>query len=420
MTSDRHSHPAKLRRALLSDSGLSLLLHGLKSGLALLVNWLVLSSFPSTDYVTWAVTSSVLVVATASDLGIGQYTTTRLLHTPRGQWHLVLREATAALMPLSLIGSIFVYVALGAQPVIYKAIMATCIGLRILTIPSGALLNAINQFKVRKAIETAVYLATAAVIAALTWNQSAILYALLALNVAFLSGAGLTVVAARRHMPAAQPTHASPSAAAQSMRTVYRTSAPYMVNNLTGLLTYGGFIWLCSFFLAPDALARLSILHTFILINAYQAYDVLLKSRQGDLIHADHIALMRLVNIGLMVLTPIVVLLLGPTLLVWFAPRLSFPNSELLLFSIFISLEFGFLYLQSVIQVDPSKAELLTRCSWIKFTAQALTLCTYVFAAESSDSLSHLLGWLAVTTAIGYVACLTLCRRLSTSSRVRR
>jgi hypothetical protein len=406
MTSGTQSHPVMLRRALLSDSGLSLLLHGLKSGLALLVNWLVLAHFASADYVTWAVTSSVLIVATASDLGIGQYTTTRLLHTPRGQWSMVLREATAALLPLSLIGSIFVYVALGAQPAVYKAAMATCIGLRILTIPSGALLNAINQFKLRKAIETTVYLAAAAVIAVLAWTQAPILCALLALNIAFLFGGGLTVVAARRHVPATQIACASTPAPAQSLRTVYWSSAPYLVNNLTGLLTYGGFIWLCSLFLATEALARLSVLHTFILINAYQIYDVLLKSRQGDLIHAEHAARMGRVNTALMALTPVLALTLCPTVLGWFAPRLSFPDAELLLFGAFLSLEFGFLYLLSVMQVDPAKAAVLTRCSLVKFVAQATTLSACIAMQTRATTLIPFLLAVSLTTAVGYAICL--------------
>lgn len=396
---------ALLYRALLSDSSLSLLLHGLKSGLALVVNWLVLSRFPAADYVTWAVTSSVLVVATASDLGIGQATTTQLLHSPREQWPAVMKMASHALLPLAMIGAVFVFLALGAQTSEYKIAMAAAIGLRILTIPAGALLNAVNQFKLRKAIEVAVYLAAAMVIAAIALARAPVLWALLALNIAFLAGAGFSVLAARRFVAAPSEL---PTLAPLALGGFYRASLPYMVNNLTGLLTYGGFIWLCSFFLSTDALARLSVLHTFVLINAYQVYDVLLKSRQGDMVRPAHVARLARVNLSVMVLIPAMALLLGPTVLGWFAPRLAFPHLELLLFAAFMSLEFGFLFLQSVMQVDPAKAALLSQCALVKFVLQALALAVCSLTLRQDDSLQVLLLSLTLATSFAYIISLQL------------
>ncbi len=393
---------AMLRRTLLSDSGLSLLLHVLKLGVALVVNWLVLSQFPSADYVTWAVTSSILVVATASDLGIGQATTTRLLHLPCDQWPAVLKMAMRSLFPLAILGAVFVFVALGTEPADYKAAMAVSIGLRILTIPAGALLNAVNQFKLRKAIEVVVYLAAAAVIAAIALARAPVIWALLALNAAFLAGAGISVLVAQRYVVAPwwQTTQAP-----MTLRGFYRSSVPYMVNNLTGLLTYGGFIWLCSFFLSTDALARLSVLHTFVLINAYQVYDVLLKSRQADMVLPAYVARMARVNLGVMLVIPALALLLGPTVLGWFASRLAFPPLELLLFAAFMSLEFGFLFLQSVMQVDPTKAALLSKFALVKFALQALALTACGLALRQDGSLHVLLLSLTLATGFGYAIC---------------
>lgn len=406
---------AKLRSTLLSDSGLSLLLHVLKSALALLVNWIIITRFSSIDYVTWAVTSSLLIVATASDLGIGQYTTTRLLHTRRECWSSVLWESTIALLPLSLLGAIFVFIALGTQPLVYKVAMAIFIGFRILTIPSGALLNAINQFKLRKAIEVATYLFATMMIIVIALIQASIIWALLILNVAFLASAAVTVIVGRRYLMVTNNTSAV-AYQQQSLGTLYCASVPYMINNLTGLLTYGGLIWLCSFFLDIEALARLSVLHTFILINLYQIYDVFLKARQADMINAEHVLRMGRVNSGLMLLTPVLVLLLGPILLGWFAPRQIFSSLELTLFATLLSLELGFLYLQSVIQVHPAKAALLGRCSLVKFTSQALAIGVYGFAQSVHEGLFGLLSSLIVATLIGYVICLKLVERPSINS----
>lgn len=417
MASGPSTHIAKLRCILFSDAGLSLLLHVVKSVLALLVNWIVLSRFPSVDYVTWAVTSSLLMVATASDLGIGQYTITRLMHTEREYWTSVLRESTVALLPLSLIGSVFVFFALGIQPVVYKVVMALCIGFRILTIPSGALLNAINQYKQRKAIEAVTYLFAAIAIAALAATQTPIIWVLLTLNIAFLAGGGITFLAGKRYLRVANNKSYS-KYKEQAIGNLYRASYPYMLNNLTGLLTYGGLIWLCSFFLDTDALARLSILHTFILVNAYQIYDVFLKARQADMVNDKHVTMMGYVNSGLMLLSPVLVLLLGPTVLGWFAPRQIFSSLELSLFAAFLSLEFGFLFLQSVMQVNPAKAVVLGWCSWVKFISQALAIGIYGFAQSAHVGLIGLLSSLIVMTVISYCICLKLTRRFSTNSSV--
>jgi hypothetical protein len=393
------------RRALLSDTGLSLALHVLKSVVALLVNWLVLNHFALADFVTWTVTSSVLVVATVSDLGIGQYTTTRLIHAPREHWPLVLREATAALVPLAILAAVFVYIALNAQPEVYKVAMASAIGLRLLTIPAGALLNAVNQFKLRKAIEVGVYLAAAVVIAWITYVQASVLWALLVLNAAFLAGSGVTVFLGARHLGVMRHDQRGGLLAWGQLCALYRASLPYMLNNLTSLLTYGGFIWLCSFFLATDALARLSVLYTFILINAYQVYDVLLKSRQGDMIRADHVARMSRVNTALMVATPLLAILVGPIVLGWFAPRMSFSAAELILFALFLSLELGFLFVQSIIQVDPALASLLSRRSLVKFATQATAICAYGWVATSGAELTGFLATLVMASLIGYIVC---------------
>lgn len=396
---------AVLYRVLSSDSSLSLLLHCLKLGLALVVNWLVLSQFPTADYVTWAVTSSVLVVATASDLGIGQATTTQLLHSPRDQWPAVMKMASHALLPLAVIGAVFVFLALGTQPSGYKIAMAAAIGLRILTIPAGALLNAVNQFKLRKAIEVLVYLAASMFIAVIALARAPVLWALLALNITILVGAGFSVLAARRFVAAPSEP---PTTAQLVLGSFYRASVPYTINNLTGLLTYGGFIWVCSLFISTDALAHLSVLHTFVLMNAYQLYDVFLKSRQGDMVRIAHVARLARVNLNVMVITPVLAPLLGTIVLGWLAPSLTFTPLELFLFAVFMSLELGFLFLQSVIQVDPAKAGLLSRCALVKFIAQFLAIGLCGLMLTQDVSLLRLYMWLTLATASAYFVCLRL------------
>lgn len=393
-----------LRKLLLSDSSISLILHGLKSVLALSINWMVLAQFSSADYVTWAVSSSILVVATASDLGIGQYATTQFIHATPDRWPAIARDSLAALVPLALGAVAFVYLALSSQPAAYKAAMATFIGLRVLSIPFGAVLNAVNQFKLRKAIEVGVYLASTVLIAWVAYAGKPVLWALLILNAFFMVGGFVTILLAARYFDVRALWANLPGCAGLGL--VYRSSVPYMVNNLAGLLTYGGFIWISSFILSTDALAKLSVLHTFILINAYQVYDVVLRARQADLIRAEHVKRMSMLNTALMVVCPIFACIFGEALLSFITKGMEFSQGEIVLFSVFLAIELGFLLIQSVVQVNPQLARLLSRYALVKLALQAMAVVTYSLALSgAAQTLGNYIALLTATSLLGYVAC---------------
>lgn len=393
-----------LRKLLLSDSSISLILHGLKSVLALAINWMVLAQFSSANYVTWAVSSSILVVATASDLGIGQYATTQLIHATPDRWTAIVRDSLVALAPLALGAVAFVYLALGNQPTVYKAAMATFIGLRVLSIPFGAVLNAVNQFKLRKAIEVCVYLASALLIAWVAYADKPVLWALLTLNALFMVGGFVTIRLAARYFDVRALWVNLPECA--RLGRVYRESVHFMANNLCGLLTYGGFIWVSSFILAEEALAKLAVLHTFILINAYQVYDVVLRARQADLIRAEHVKRMRILNTVLMVVCPIFAFIFGDALLSLITKGMEFSQGEIVLFSVFLVIELGFLLIQSVVQVSPQLVRLLSRYALVKLALQAMAVVTYSLALSgAAQTLGNYIALLTVSSLLGYVFC---------------
>ena len=407
------NHACMLRKFLLSDSSISLFLHGLKSVVALAINWMVLAQFPSSDYVTWAVSSSILVVATASDLGIGQYAATHFIHATSDRWPAIARESIAALVPLALVAAVFVYLALGSQPSAYKAAMAAFIGLRILSIPFGAVLNAVNQFKLRKAIELGVYLVSAGLIGWVAYAGKPVLWALLILNASFMVGGFVTMKVAARYLDTGA-LWASPAERA-SLTRVYLSSVPFMVNNLTGLLTYGGFIWVSSFFLSTEALAKISVLHSFILINAYQVFDVILRARQADLIQAEHVKRMNNLTLALMAASPIIAFAFGKTLLSLITQSMQFSQLEILLFSVFLAIELGFLLIQSVVQVRPQLSHLLSRYSLVKLGCQAMAVVLFwLVGTQSEQPLENYIALLTATSSLGYAFC-----RLHVRARLR-
>lgn len=372
----------------------------LKSLLALFVNSMILAQFATADYVTWSVTSSVLAVATASDLGIGQYAVTRYIHTDRKLWPSIAWECLSALMPLALGAILFVFLFTSGTSLLYKGAMALFLGLRILTIPFGAVLNAVNQFKLRKGIEVGVYLLVLFVVYVLIYLGRDIDLALLVLNAAFLLGGMATVYAAKNYLPSGIWPKSLVSKS--NMMKIYRNSAPFMVSNLTGLLTYGGFIWVSSFFLPQVALAQVSILHTFVLMNLYQIYDVFLKSRQADLVNATHIRRMQRINMMVMLGVPLAMGLAGGMVWRYLLPDLMVESSVLWLFGVFIALELGALFTQSLVQVNVGMVRWLTLYALLRLICQILALAFYSVYPMDSE-LGGYLGWIVVCSSIGYL-----------------
>ena len=388
-------------RLVRSDALLSLGFHALKSLVALYVNWIVLQQFAVTDYVIWSVTSSILVIATASDLGVGQYAVTRLLHSDKAEWSEIIKGCFFAMLPLAVGSLLFVAVAINGPSLAYSLTMAALLALRVLSIPFGAVLNAVNQFKIRKAIELAAYVLAAAMVTFIAVWHGNIMLALVALNITFFLGAAVTVLAAGRFVSLSQ------IAAAHINRSdwlrIYSAATPFMVNNLTSLLTYGGFIWISSLLLTKADLAKLALLHSFLLMNLYQLYDVFLKSRQADLVDPKHRAKIAAINGAVMVATPIIFTAAGAEVLLLLSAKIVITCTEMLLFSIFMAFELGFLFVQSVAQVGKDLYSELTRYSLIRLFIQVVILM--IFVLVSQVTLDIYMAAFTLSSSISFLYC---------------
>lgn len=389
-----------LRRLFSVDAGLSMLLHVLKAFVALFVNWLVLRHFAVDDFLVWSVTSSILVVATASDLGIGQYTVTKLINSDRREWAGHVSESLGALIPLALASGLFVFLAIGEVSVTYKATMAVLLAARIVTIPFAAVLNAVNQFKIRKAIELAAYGVAALGVIVVVWTEADIRLALVTLNATFLLGAVLTVAVAARYVSLGRSLNvASPARSAG----VFRVAAPFMINNLTGLLTYGGFIWLSSLVLPQAEVAKLAVLHSFVLINLYQVYDVFLKARQADLTDRSRLASYRRLNFLFMLAIPPLFVLMGREALAMIGNPVAIGLPEAALFGLFMAIEMGNLFAQSITQVNPGLVHRLSIYSAIRSTMLAGFVLAGLLPIAGDERLLLLLACLSLGSMTAFV-----------------
>lgn len=389
------------------DAALSVLLHVLKALVALFVNWLVLRHFAVDDFLVWSVTSSILVVATASDLGIGQYTVTKLINSHQREWAGHVSESLGALIPLALASGLFVFLAIGEVSTLYKSTMAALLAARVATIPFAAVLNAVNQFKIRKAIELAAYGMAALGVVVVVWKEADIRLALVVLNATFLLGAVLTVAAAARYVSLGLSLRvASP---AHSVH-VFRAATPFMINNLSGLLTYGGFIWLSSLVLPQAEAAKLAVLHSFVLVNLYQVYDVFLKSRQADLADRSRLAPYRRLNLLLMLALPPMFVVAGREALALIGNPVAIGLPETVLFGLFMTFEMGNLFVQSVTQVNHVLARRLNVYSAIRSAMLIAFALAGFLPIASGTRLLILLTFLSLGSMLTFLYLLRVIR----------
>jgi hypothetical protein len=376
------------------DAIASVGLHAGKALVALFLNWLVLHHFSVDSFVVWSVTSSILIVATASDLGIGQYTVTTLISADRKTWPQHVGESLGALAPLAFLSGVFVFFAIDGPSRIYIVTMAALLALRIVGLPFIAVLHAKNQFKIRKAIELGAYIAAAVVVGGIALTGAHVYLALVLLNTSFLFGTALMVLAARRYV--------SSKAALRSVSLggsgrVFGAALPFTVNNLTGLLTYGGFIWLSSLVLPQTQVAKVAVLHSFVLVNLYQVYDVFLKARQADLANAEHLPAYAKLNLALMLLLPPAFFLGGQQAVALISgKRLGISSLEAALYGVFLAFELGNLYLQSVTQVNLARVGHLKPYSAVRAASVAAYLLVGLLPLQSDQRLPVLFGVLSL------------------------
>jgi len=338
-----------------------------------------------------------LMVATASDLGIGQHTVTLLIHAERASRKSILMNACIAITPLVLLAFGFVYLSLSGAGY-YVFLMALFVSLRLFSIPFGALLNATNNFKKRKILEFLTYVLAAIAISLIVYLKKDVNMSLLALNISLIIGSVATILITLKDIP--NTTFVMDVSVFRSTARVLQGSLPFLVNNLTELLTYGGFIWISSFVLPGFLISKLSVLHTFLFITIYQVYDVFLRSKQADLVMDEKINYFLKLNRFIILATPLCVLFGGIILLRVIAPNFHFEILELLFFSIFMIVELCYLVIKSVIQVDFKYSRSLFFYSIVRLSAIVIAFITY-FLFWQVNSLKDFLFLLSLFSLVG-------------------
>lgn len=375
--------------------------HGFKVIAVLFLNYVLLNNLSSSDFTQYSVAVSILTVATAFDFGLGQYVISKIILDPQKNYLYVLKEAVTALIPLAGLAGVFILIEFQNDNNSYNILMSMIIFLRIILIPFSAILNAYNQYKIRKIVEFIIYLGLIIFYIIIIHLKFQIEFMVFTLNLLLLTGSIILFFITKK-LNKFSITDFIKIKSEYSYVSYYK-SFPYALSILVGLLTYGGFIWISKYIVTELDLQKIVIMQTFIMIPACQIYEVALNSRQADLAAKfsinDKLALSLL---GMFAIPCLV--LLANYLFQFQITKFALNFIDLILFSFFVSFEVGFIFIKTVIQVREGLQKHQNKLLLFKLI---LTVISMIVAYNySAISLHNYLYFLIISGLIAYIVAL--------------
>lgn len=332
----------------------ALISFGVKGVCAFAITYLLARTLSFHDFGLWSTMFSIGTVLGVSELGVGQLILTTFHETKiRGaEADRLVTNAVAAMSALSVALLIVISFAFSWFHVLddlrWRALLLATILVRLVVVPHGAYLSALERYHERKIAEAVSFLASAVFI---YWGVSVkadLSMLLIGMNAIVTVGAcGVAVRAVQLGMPRVRFSDIVPA----QIRTVFATSFPYFVSNVSSLATYGGFIALSSMILPAAEIARLALLHNMLLMHVMQIGELVFRSLQPRMRDA---ALMRKLELGIAgtcALGLTVAVTAGSWLFSQVFKKYEYSRAELAVYVIFVFLEVLFLLLTSAMQM---------------------------------------------------------------------
>lgn len=392
--------PSSIRGVPLSI--ISLAAFGVKGAASVAVSIFLANKLGASEFALWSAVFSFGIVLSLADLGIGQLLLTSFFEGNfKGRDpEVMLWNAVAAMSMLAAALLFCAPAALRSSPAIADLPgvfpITALIVLRLPLIPFGAMLSAAARFHERKVIEAASYVVGATAVAVATQFGTSLALMLVLMNGAITGGSVLAAARAVSLSPAGLRIR---GVASSEVWHLYRGAWPYFVNNLSGLVVYGGFVALSSWALPTDNLAKLAVLHGFVFMQVFQVFDLVFRSNQTRL--DDKVVMSRMSTLVFVSAVGYCVLVLGggPEVLSLVFQRYRFSRPELLTYGAFLFGEIYYALLASNLQMRERYRDILARISVAKVLCFTIVIA-YVNALRLAPTLSEYAAALAITSGV--------------------
>ena len=352
---------------------LSIIGFSVKAVCAFILNWMAANYFPVDAFSLWAIFFSVSMVLSAGDLGIGQYILTYMTnysddqtlaihHFSTGQTVLVFLCA-----PVWLVGMVLVY--FSGIDIVFGALLCAVVVMRLPLISYASLLQVKNRLHEKRMIDAIPYLISVPSIFLMQSYEFSVYLQLLVVNFLLLGGSLIILYRCK--------TLGLPNweiLGFEAIKDGLKASFPYLLNNASGIMIYGGFIGIFGFYIDSYQVAVLAIYHTVILSLGYQAFEVIFRNYQLRILEK------RIFNnlVLFLFITGSILLVFsanyGQQVFTYFYSTYKFIKIDLVLFLVFSLLEFGYLLLTLRLQMSVNSSSVLHNCSILKLGLFVLVL----------------------------------------------
>lgn len=336
---------------------------------AFVINYCVANRLSVEHFALWSTFFSFGTILSVADCGLGQLVLTTLHEQKRAETGdaRLLSNSVAGLGVLSTVAflcvlALFAYGNAFAG-ISWKEAIVALIVFRLVAIPYGAVLSAQDRFHERKLIESLSYAAAGAFIWAacrMGWGVSAMLFGL---NAVVSLGAFATCVRASALISSKFRFEFVDRA---HVIRLLADAFPYFVNNLSGVVVYGGFVAISSFVVGEGDIAKLSLLHNLIFLHLYQLFDVIFRTTQVQMFTGDMTGRLLRVVVATYLFGLIGSLTIGPWMFKLCFAKYTFTALELATYVTFAFAEVYYLLLTTRMQMRGSYKRVLQTMAGIK------------------------------------------------------
>lgn len=353
---------------------------------AFAITYVLANNLSVVEFGLWATMFSIGSVLGVSELGVGQLILTTFHE--RRVWDedadQLVSNAVAAMVVLALVVLLMTSVIFSWQHVLaavrWRFPLLAIILLRLVAVPYGAYLSALERYHERRLAEAASYGLGAGFIYWGVVTGADLSTLLLGMN-AILTLGSLALIARARRLGFARVSPRTISLG--RIRRVFGDSFPYFVSNVSTLVTYGAFIALSSLILTAAEVGRLSLLHGLLLMHTYQVFELVFRSVQPRM--QDESLMRRLAQlVGVAYAGGLVVAsLAGARLMALLFRSYTFSGWELALYTTFVFLEVYYLLLTSSMQM---RSAMKHRLQWMSVVKAAAFSGVLIAASILSDA----------------------------------
>ena len=356
--------------------------------------------FTVDDFALWVIFFSISMVLSAGDLGVGQYILTYMadsgdnINLASDHFNIGLTTLTILSVPVWLLGIMLVYFA--EIDIAFGALLCLLVVMRLPLISYASLLQVKNRLHEKRIIDAIPYLFLLPIIYGMQSYEFNVYIQLLSVNIMLLGGGFIHLY---RCKALGAPIWKIVSFV--KVKEGIIKSLPYLLNNASGIVIYGGFIGIFSFYLNSYQVAILAIYHTVILSLGYQAYEVIFRNYQLRIMEKKVFN-----NLALFLLATGIILMIlsanfGQSIFTYLYSSYEFVRRELLIFMLFSLLEFGYLLLTLRLQMSVNSRSVLRKCSIFKLCSFCLVLI--LLAHLQNLTIAMISGYLIIFSVVNLV-----------------